>query len=83
MPSIQFEGLDIQVSRSISQQGKLVIDINTSDLDHGDVFPNYDIPQLIICINEERLETTEDGGWKIGHGAGDPEQFLIPPSSLR
>lgn len=82
MPSIDFQGLNIQVSRSPSQQGRLVVDISTHDLDHGDTFKDG-VPQLILYINEERLETTSDGGWKIGHGAGDPEQFIVPPSSLR
>lgn len=81
MPKIEFEGLDIEVHRS-KIDGRLVIDIATQDLEGDDVFEQDDLPRLAIYVNEERLETTAEGGWKIGHRLVD-DSVVVSPSSLR
>ena len=83
MPKINCHGLDIEIHRSVRQSGKLVIDIATHDLDEGDTYENG-VPQLIVYLSEERLETTPDGGWRIGHATShddDGDVHIVPPRS--
>lgn len=82
MHKINYLGLDIEIHRSKSQGGKLVIDITTHDLDTGDTYED-DVPRLIIYLNEERLETTPDGGWRIGHATSheDGDAHIVPARS--
>lgn len=59
MKEIQYEGLDIQVSRS-ERTGMLVVDISTAGLADKDEHSGR-IPNIRIMVNESPITLASDG----------------------
>lgn len=68
MKEIQYEGLDIQVSRN-EQTGMLVVDICTAKLAEKDVHPGDQVPNIRIMVNECPIRFREDGSIYRGYEA--------------
>lgn len=67
---LTFAGFAIAVFRD--REGRVTIDVESSDAQGSDVYPDSGVPRLRVTLNEEDRETTADGGW-LPLDAGPPE----------
>jgi len=56
--SVAFEGLEVSLYRS---NGRLVVDIDTSELEKADVHAPHDIPNIRLRLNEQGMDIEADG----------------------
>jgi len=60
---LDYLGLSIEVFRS-KIDGRIVVDIDTNDLQESDTFERNAVPKIRLVINEDEQNVTADGGWE-------------------
>lgn len=63
MSEIELDGTRVYLYRS-KEDGRLVIDVDTSDAEDHDSYPETGIPKLILYVNECREELMPTGVWQ-------------------